>query len=334
MEERLLKDDLFCLVERNLLIGSYQSICLLQERSQITHESTNSHSPTKYADVSTTTEPSNRELEASKAAVLTVDSRKLPKDLVDTFAAYKYISVDDSLQFEFIRYFDECCAFIEDQRTLGKDVLVHCNAGLSRSATIVTAYLMKEHGVDVKDALDRLRKARSAIEPNSNFHQQLLLYQGMGCKLDSSNPSYRQWRLRLLTQTGFPVVEIETLLAAGPDSGSSDLFCYRLCRCPLFGLANQLTHPVKHAASADGDTSEPPYSIASSACVQREIFIEPVAWMKDEIMQTEGKLNCPQCAKKVGAFSWFGEKCPCGVFVTPAFHMDKGKVEIRRAIPR
>ena len=80
-------------------------------------------------------------------------------------------------------------------------------------------------------------------------------------------------------------------------------------RCPLFGLANQLTHPSRRndAVAGGSDSLSSPTS-SSSACVHKEVFIEPVSWMKEEIMQTEGKLNCPQCSKKIGTFSWFGTK--------------------------
>lgn len=43
-------------------------------------------------------------------------------------------------------------------------VLVHCQAGMSRSATITAAYLMKVLGCGVEEALDMIRSVRPVIE--------------------------------------------------------------------------------------------------------------------------------------------------------------------------
>lgn len=55
----------------------------------------------------------------------------------------------------------------------GGCVLVHCFAGVSRSATIVIAYLMQEFGMGYTEATQYVRKQRYFINPNEGFKKQL-----------------------------------------------------------------------------------------------------------------------------------------------------------------
>lgn len=65
-------------------------------------------------------------------------------------------------------------AFIDECRKDGGRVLVHCNAGVSRSAAVVIGYLMAvERGLTYDGALDRLRAKRPCCRPNNGFAKQL-----------------------------------------------------------------------------------------------------------------------------------------------------------------
>jgi protein-tyrosine phosphatase len=70
-------------------------------------------------------------------------------------------------------YFDEIGEKIKDENT----VLVNCVAGVSRSATIVIAYIMKYYNLDLKSAFDLVRKRRNRICPNKKFMECLLDYE-------------------------------------------------------------------------------------------------------------------------------------------------------------
>ena len=48
-------------------------------------------------------------------------------------------------------------------------VLVHCFAGVSRSTSIIVAYLMKYYKMGLYDALNLCRKERGQIFPNGVF---------------------------------------------------------------------------------------------------------------------------------------------------------------------
>jgi dual specificity phosphatase 12 len=45
----------------------------------------------------------------------------------------------------------------------------------------------------------------------------------------------------------------------------------------------------------------------------------------------DGKLECPKCASKIGAYAWQGLRCSCGRWITPCFSLAKSRVdEVRR----
>ncbi|EKM51990.1 uncharacterized protein PHACADRAFT_262439 [Phanerochaete carnosa HHB-10118-sp] len=52
-------------------------------------------------------------------------------------------------------------------------ILVHCSAGISRSPTVVAAYLMRHHQMSLNDALRQIVQARPQASPNPGFMRQL-----------------------------------------------------------------------------------------------------------------------------------------------------------------
>lgn len=53
-------------------------------------------------------------------------------------------------------------------------ILVHCNAGISRSSAVIIAYLIKYHSMGYQQALSQVRKNRPSARPNAGFEAQLL----------------------------------------------------------------------------------------------------------------------------------------------------------------
>ncbi len=69
---------------------------------------------------------------------------------------------------------EQCAPFIDQARSTGGAVLVHCNAGISRSAAIVIGYLLLvTKGLTLKSALQQVQIARPVIKPNAGFLEQL-----------------------------------------------------------------------------------------------------------------------------------------------------------------
>jgi len=90
--------------------------------------------------------------------------------------SYEHVPIDDLPSTDITKNFEECFSFINEALLSGGKVLVHCMAGVSRSATIVIAYVMKSKAMDFKQAFDHVKSCRPAICPNEGFLNQLRHY--------------------------------------------------------------------------------------------------------------------------------------------------------------
>lgn len=95
-----------------------------------------------------------------------------PSFYIHSGIEYKGIQAHDEKRFPLYRYFDECTRFIEDALSNGGKVYVHCQQGISRSATLIIAYLMSKRGMSAIEAVRAVRRKRQ-IFPNDGFFEQL-----------------------------------------------------------------------------------------------------------------------------------------------------------------
>jgi dual specificity phosphatase 12 len=72
--------------------------------------------------------------------------------------------------------FERAVAFIDEALTGGGAVYVHCLMGISRSPTIVAAYLIKRRQMTRDDALSYLVERRPIVDPNDGFRTALLTW--------------------------------------------------------------------------------------------------------------------------------------------------------------
>ncbi|XP_063630009.1 uncharacterized protein LOC134801406 [Cydia splendana] len=109
--------------------------------------------------------------------VLTIEAHRIPKS---TFAASNinnlFIKAYDTSQTNLMPYFPMSNAFIEEALTSGGNVLVHCRFGVSRSATLVIAYLMQKYNMNYDQAFEYVKSKRFFINPNPGFVSQLQEY--------------------------------------------------------------------------------------------------------------------------------------------------------------
>ena len=73
------------------------------------------------------------------------------------------------------QYFDATFKFIE-KHVKDCGVLIHCAAGISRSTTILIAYLMKKQDLSFNDALKFAQTMHPNTDPNFGFLIQLQQY--------------------------------------------------------------------------------------------------------------------------------------------------------------
>jgi len=83
---------------------------------------------------------------------------------------YEKIKIEDDEAENISKYFEKTFNFIENAKGL---VFVHCMAGVSRSATIVIAYLMRKEGKTYDEARKFVKGKRVYISPNDGFVTQL-----------------------------------------------------------------------------------------------------------------------------------------------------------------
>lgn len=89
---------------------------------------------------------------------------------------YKHISAKDHSDQDLTSVFEDAAAFIDEGIARG-GVVVHCVMGISRSASLVIAYVMRTKKMSYKDAYELVKKQREVIYPNDGFKGQLLKYE-------------------------------------------------------------------------------------------------------------------------------------------------------------
>ncbi|KAJ2695371.1 tyrosine/serine/threonine protein phosphatase [Coemansia sp. RSA 1285] len=88
---------------------------------------------------------------------------------------YKHYRWDHN-ESDLARHFNECFAFIDSARTRHQGVLVHCQLGVSRSASLVIAYVMRTMRMQFGASYEYVRLRAPCISPNLSLISQLHEY--------------------------------------------------------------------------------------------------------------------------------------------------------------
>jgi protein-tyrosine phosphatase len=81
-------------------------------------------------------------------------------------------SIADESSVNIRKYFNATYDFIDAGPTL-----VHCAMGISRSVSMVIAYLIRKRKMTLEQALQFVRSKRSIIRPNVGFMEQLKAFE-------------------------------------------------------------------------------------------------------------------------------------------------------------
>uniref|UniRef100_A0A182VRE3 Uncharacterized protein n=1 Tax=Anopheles minimus TaxID=112268 RepID=A0A182VRE3_9DIPT len=192
-------------------------------------------------------------------SILSVDSVPLPVHITDhPNLRVRHIQAADVPREDLIRHFEDSNRFIADSLAEGRHVLVHCYFGVSRSATIVIAYVMQKYRLGYEAAYQRVKAKRCFVMPNPGFVNQLKLYGRMAYRIDRTNERYKLFRLRLAGDNVRKAKRLPTecmdVVKADPgvtqESPEPYVYRCRKCRRVVASRSNLLLHKPKSATIA------------------------------------------------------------------------------------
>lgn len=239
--------------------------------------------------------------------ILTVDSTSLPAKLQDEFI-HKGISLDhvymlDTLDFELCSALQNALQIL-NSRSSSCISVVHCFAGVSRSASVIICYLMKRLDISYDRAYHIVKEKKSDISPNPNFERQLRLFEKQGKNFENLS-QFRipklQWNLKCQNRG-----------KAQNDQDDTTLITAKCKKCRYRIIdACTLIH---------GDFN-------SDKC--SSIFLEePQPWLlEDGMCVQDTKISCPVCKSKLGLIRWSGNMCSCQRWITPAIQFHRSKID-------
>ncbi|KAI0002579.1 hypothetical protein BJV74DRAFT_765196 [Russula compacta] len=107
----------------------------------------------------------------------------------------RQIPLDDVEEADVLQHLIPSITFIQAELDKDRGVLVHCQAGTSRSATVAAAYIMYSQDVDTSTAIDLIRKVRPNINPNAGFMAQLEIFHQASYKVSRRDKTTRMFYL-------------------------------------------------------------------------------------------------------------------------------------------
>ena len=121
---------------------------------------------------------------AKKISHVLVAAKSLKQHFPEV-VTYHQLQLSDNPTANISKYFTECIRFLHEAIGKGNNVLVHCMGGISRSTSVVIAYVMFSMNLSFEKAYEFVKKQHSKTNPNPGFVSQLK-------KLEAAITEYHQ----------------------------------------------------------------------------------------------------------------------------------------------
>ena len=211
----------------------------------------------------------------------------------------------------------EAIQFISHGVNSGRNVLVHCQLGVSRSAAIVIGYLMNKHKVSYDSAHNMVQIKRAVIDPNFSFVAQLRLFEDMGCdtRICGNRPQFRR---KLISKYFDGTSPYDWRGVHKIDRFFDELYYYEVMTESLYlgndCLCAKCGHKLFNEIHIIRNTGSQLKSNSSKTCDYT--YIEPQKWMKQltaptDVWMTWDGVKCPQCGEQLIEFKKLFDSYSC-----------------------
>ena len=176
--------------------------------------------------------------------------------------------------------------------------LVHSFRGRSRSAAVVTAFLMAKYQTSLEKSSAVLHSKSPGVSPNAGFLAQLSLWEAMRFKLETDFLRYKMYRLERLSENfrKSKIISKDVIRKVlEPDPIHSSKACWKssvVYKCKgCRRLLATSDHLIPHLPGQSQDwTRSGPGSCSQS------VSITPISWMEESLCRNlSGRLHCPHC---------------------------------------
>lgn len=132
-------------------------------------------------------------------------------------AHHHLIEIEDNEYDDLLIHLPSACSYIQGALDAGGRVLVHCVMGVSRSATVLVAFLMKTRGMGIAEALGHVRTRRPQVHPNYGFIKQLDAFARCAFEPHHRHPAYRSWKRFSMQDVTHYLNRMEDIATILPD---------------------------------------------------------------------------------------------------------------------